>query len=74
MFKLSGGVKNQRLLPLPLFTLAFKFPESASDIHLPTPLTFITQFATGERCVSAPCIQLDCGITNGIGKPVNLET
>lgn len=45
--------ENQRLLPLPLFTLAFKLPESASDIQLPTPLSFITQFATGGMmCLS----------------------
>lgn len=59
---------------MPLFTLAFKFPESASDIQLPTPLSFITQFAAGEGCVSAPCIQLVRGIANGIGKPIHLET
>lgn len=66
--------ENQRLLPLPLFTLAFKFSESTSDIQLPTPLSFITQFATGEGCVSAPCIHLVCGTANGIFKRIHLQT
>ena len=52
----------------------FKFSESASDIQLPMPLSFITQFAPGVRYVSALCIQLVLGIANGIGKPVSLET
>lgn len=41
---------------------------------MPALLPFITQFATGGRCVSAPCIQLVGGIANGIGKPVHLES